>query len=200
MCRQQLKRQLPPPGDYSQEAAASTRTAIHVCFTLLILSCCYHMTLIDFWYKEFTSRVTVAPTQRGRSIVIGTKILAVYAWTQLPLADVSFSAHRRCVLAMCLFQSYYYSLSLYSCRILHFHAVLCWILLFFTELHINVEGQVFFSLHIQLLILQSCPWGKRLWSQAKEIVMNVYRYFERMDEKSRRPSLSTLKCTSEATG
>ena len=121
------------------------------------------------------------------------------AGRQLPLADGLFSAHRCCVLAICLFQSYYYSPSLYSCRILHFHAALCWILLFFTQLHINVEGQVFLSAYT-VVHSTVMPRGKRLRSQAKEIVMNVYRYFEKADKKSRRPSLSALKRTSEATG
>ena len=44
------------------------------------LSCGYHMTLIDFQYKEFTSIVTaiaVAPTQRERSIVLAVVAMKV---------------------------------------------------------------------------------------------------------------------------
>ena len=54
-----------------------------------------------------------------------------------------------------------------------------------------------YSLHI-VVHSTVMPQGKQLQSHAKEIVMNVYRYFERMDKKSKGPSLSAS--TSEATG
>ena len=46
------------------------------------------------------------------------------------------------------------------------------------------------------------PRGKRLRSQVKEVVMNVYHYFEKMDKKTKKgyaTSYSALKRTSEAT-
>ena len=46
------------------------------------------------------------------------------------------------------------------------------------------------------------PRGKRLKSPTKEVVVSVYRYFEKMERKNkgRNPcSLSSLKRTSEAT-
>ena len=46
------------------------------------------------------------------------------------------------------------------------------------------------------------PRGKRLKSQTNEVVMSVYRYFEKMERKTKKrnaTSLSALKRTSEAT-
>ena len=46
------------------------------------------------------------------------------------------------------------------------------------------------------------PRGKRLKSQTKEVVMSVYRYFEKMERKTKRrnaTSQSALKRTSKAT-
>ena len=57
-----------------------------------------------------------------------------------------------------------------------------------------------------LVLLSRCtagmPRGKRLKSQTKEVVLSVYRYFEKMERKTKRrnaTSQSALKRTSEAT-